>query len=168
MWAAGYPQTEDPFGLTEMCGVECEWIEHRVLLITVTSTWTRWNLKSPASRLFAQPFVQAQMKKKPKTSKLHVTGLCEGNSPVTGEFPAQRASNAENASIWWCHHVLWKNEPDLGISNYDAAIILSAYISLIVMIPHCSLCKVAVIYGKRYMTFIKVCWYQPFIALGKK
>ena len=24
------------------------------------------------------------------TSKLHVTGLCEGNSPVTGEFPTQR------------------------------------------------------------------------------
>ena len=39
-----------------------------------------------------------------KTSKLRVTGLCEGNSPVTGEFPAQRASNAENASIWWRHH----------------------------------------------------------------
>ena len=33
-----------------------------------------------------------------------VTGLCEGNSPMTGEFPAQRASNAENASIWWRHH----------------------------------------------------------------
>ena len=30
-----------------------------------------------------------------KTSKLRVTALCEGNSPVTGEFPAQRASNAE-------------------------------------------------------------------------
>ena len=29
-----------------------------------------------------------------KTSKLRVTGLCEGNSPVTGEFPAQ-TSNAE-------------------------------------------------------------------------
>ena len=39
-----------------------------------------------------------------KTSKLCVTGLCEGNSPVTGEFPAQRASNAENVSIWWRHH----------------------------------------------------------------
>ena len=26
------------------------------------------------------------------------------NSPVTGEFPAQRASNAENVSIWWRHH----------------------------------------------------------------
>ena len=22
----------------------------------------------------------------------------------TGEFPAQRASNAENVSIWWRHH----------------------------------------------------------------
>ena len=33
-----------------------------------------------------------------------VTGLCEGNSPVTGEFPAQRTSNAENVSIWWRHH----------------------------------------------------------------
>ena len=45
-----------------------------------------------------------------KTSKLHVTGLCEGNSPVTGQFPTQRASNAENASIWWRHHVkcVWK------------------------------------------------------------
>ena len=42
-----------------------------------------------------------------KTSKLRVTGLCEGNSPLTGEFPAQRASNAENVSIWWHHHEIW-------------------------------------------------------------
>ena len=40
-----------------------------------------------------------------KTSNLRVTGLCEGNSPLTGEFPTQRASNAENVSIWWRHHV---------------------------------------------------------------
>ena len=39
-----------------------------------------------------------------KTSKLRVTGLCAGNSPLTGEFPAQRASNAENISLWWRHH----------------------------------------------------------------
>ena len=31
-----------------------------------------------------------------ETSKLRVTGLCAENSPVTGEFPAQRACNAEN------------------------------------------------------------------------
>ena len=38
----------------------------------------------------------------PITSQItSVTGLCEGNSLVTGEFfPAQRASNAENVSIW--------------------------------------------------------------------
>ena len=41
-----------------------------------------------------------------KTSKLRVTGHCVGNSPVTGEFPAQMASNAELVSIWWRHHVI--------------------------------------------------------------
>ena len=39
-----------------------------------------------------------------KTSKLRVTGLCAGNSPGTGEFPAQMASTTENVSIWWRHH----------------------------------------------------------------
>ena len=37
--------------------------------------------------------------------KLCVTGLCVGNSPVTGEFPTQRANNAEDVFIWWRHHV---------------------------------------------------------------
>ena len=39
-----------------------------------------------------------------KISNLCVTGLCEGNSSVTGEFPAQRANNAENVSISWRLH----------------------------------------------------------------
>ena len=43
-----------------------------------------------------------------KTSKLRVTGLCVGNSPGTGEFPARMASNAENFSIWWRCHVFVK------------------------------------------------------------
>ena len=37
-----------------------------------------------------------------KTSKLRVTGVCEGYSPGT----AQRISNVENVSIWWRHHGL--------------------------------------------------------------
>ena len=41
-----------------------------------------------------------------KTSKLLVTGLCDVNSPVTGEFPTQRASNAINVSISWRHPVV--------------------------------------------------------------
>ena len=40
-----------------------------------------------------------------KTSKLRVTGLRQVNSPMTGEFPAQMVSNAENVSIWWRYHV---------------------------------------------------------------
>ena len=52
--------------------------------ITVTSQWTRWRLKSLASRLFAQPFVQAQIT---ETSKLRVTGLCEENLPVADGSP---------------------------------------------------------------------------------
>ena len=39
-----------------------------------------------------------------KTFKPCGNGLCEGNPPVTGASPSQRASNAENVSIWWCDH----------------------------------------------------------------
>ena len=47
-----------------------------------------------------------------KSSTLRVTGLCEGNSPVTGEIPTQRARKAENVSIWWRHHDLfWHKRP---------------------------------------------------------
>ena len=45
-------------------------------------------------------------RKSNKTSKPRVTVLCAGNSPVTGEFPAQMASYVENVSIWWRHHAL--------------------------------------------------------------
>ena len=38
-----------------------------------------------------------------KISKFRVTGLCERNPPVTGGFPSQGVSNAENVSIWLSH-----------------------------------------------------------------
>ena len=59
-------------------------------------------------------------RKSKKTSRLRVTGLCEGNPQVNSEFPAQRASNAENVSIWWRHHVLW-----WGVSTICCISILS-------------------------------------------
>ena len=59
-----------------------------------------------------------------KTPNLHVTGLCEGNSPVTGEFPVQKASNAQNVSVWWRHH-------DLAFS-----VVASQYIGLVMQEPH--------------------------------
>ena len=64
--------------------------------ITVKSQWARYRLKSPASRLFTQPFIQTQIKENIKAPR-HWP-LC-GNSPGTGEFPAQMASHAENVSI---------------------------------------------------------------------
>ena len=61
----------------------------------------RLRLKSPASRLFTQPFIQAQIKENIKAPR-HWP-LC-GEFTGPGEFPAQMASNAENVSIWWRHH----------------------------------------------------------------
>ena len=87
------------------------------IFITVTSLWGRWRFKSPASRLFTQPLILWRSK---KTSKL--TGLCVGNSPVTDEFPAQMASNAENVSIWWRYHVnmfVFSNPGRNNFYNYD-------------------------------------------------
>ena len=61
-----------------------------------------------------------------KSSELRITCLCDGNPPVTGGFPSQRASNAENISIWWCHYdfnlgdvlrlyvVFWNKKQKLG------------------------------------------------------
>ena len=67
----------------------------------MTSKWARWRIKSPASRLFTQPFIRAQIKENIKAPR-HWS-LC-GEFTGAGEFPAQRASNAENVSIWWRHH----------------------------------------------------------------
>ena len=67
----------------------------------MTSQWAWWRLKSPASRLFTQSFIQTQIKENIKAPR-HWP-LC-GEFTGTGEFPAQMASYAENVSIWWRHH----------------------------------------------------------------
>ena len=72
--------------------------------ITVTSQWARWHLKSSASPLFTAPFIQTQIT---ETSKLCVTVLCGGNSPVTGEFPVWMASNAEMFPFDDVISILW-------------------------------------------------------------
>ena len=52
--------------------------------------------------LFAQPFLQAQIKEE---SKLRVASLIEGNPPVTDGLASQRDSNAETISIYWHHDI---------------------------------------------------------------
>ena len=51
-----------------------------------------------------------------KTPKLRVTGPCEDNSPVTGEFPTQRVGDTENVSISW-HHYYGKHVGREGQNN---------------------------------------------------
>ena len=94
-------------------GIMLQWSRPRILLclrlivifcIPKPLQW-RYNGRDGVSN--HQPhdclFNRLYRRRSKKTSKLRATCLCEGNSPVTGEFPAQRASNAENVSIWWCH-----------------------------------------------------------------
>ena len=66
-----------------------------------------------------------------KESKLRATGLCVGNSPVTGEFPAQMASNAETVSIWWRHHVRTLLTPPDTFNINRMFIPASKYLALI-------------------------------------
>ena len=54
-----------------------------------------------------------------KTSKVRVTGLCEGNPPMTDEFPSQRVSNAENVSIWWRYHEYLPHWSLVGVMELD-------------------------------------------------
>ena len=51
--------------------------------------------------MFTHSFIRVQIKENIKAPR-HWP-LC-GEFTGTGEFPAQRASNAENVSIWWRHH----------------------------------------------------------------
>ena len=71
------------------------WVSHYSDIIVGTK-----RLKSPASWLFTEPFIETQIKEKIKATR---HWLCEGNGPVTSEFPAQMTSNSENVSIWWRH-----------------------------------------------------------------
>ena len=65
--------------------------KHATLLkwvITVTSYWLPWRLKSPALNCLIE-----------ETTKASVTG------PLWGEFPIKRASNTEKFCILWRHHI---------------------------------------------------------------
>ena len=92
----------------------------------MTSWWARWRLKSPASPLFTQPssrlrdlMIRRLMqywntlqwrhdgRDSVSNHQLRHCLLNRLSSPVTGEFPAQMASNAENVPIWWRHHELF-------------------------------------------------------------
>ena len=74
--------------------------------------------------------------------KYHITDLCEGNLPVTGEVPAQGASNAENISIWWRHHACeeWVGYIILSFSVWEMFCVENQGNSKNMFFPHVEWC----------------------------
>ena len=87
----------------------------------------RWRHNDHAGVSNHQPhgcLLNRLFRRKPKkTSKLRVNGLCAGNSPGTGEFPAQMASYAEDVSIWWRHHYVLGR----GIGAISGGVLLEVF-----------------------------------------
>ena len=77
--------------------------------VILVHRWLQWRHNGRDSLSNHQPhycLLNLSFKRRSReTSKLRVTDLWERNSPVTGEFPAQRTSKTENISSWWRHHV---------------------------------------------------------------
>ena len=93
---------------------------NEVIMGSMASQITSLTIVYSLSRLFGR--------RSKKTSKLRVTGLCAGNSPVPGEFPAQMASNAENVSIWWRHHELMLLRLGVAVvQSWDAHVIFVSF-----------------------------------------
>ena len=82
----------------------CQWFETSWCLCSVLALHWRHNDHDGVSNHQPHGCLLNPLFRSKKTSKLRVTGLCAGNSPGPVNSPAQRASNAENVSIWWRHH----------------------------------------------------------------
>ena len=99
--------------LLQSCAKPSPWLTNSVLMIP--ACWFHptdallWHHNGHDGISYHQPhdclLNRLFRRRSKKTSKLRVTGLCAGNSPGTGEFPTQMASNVENVSIWWRNHV---------------------------------------------------------------
>ena len=66
--------------------------------ITMTSQWTWWRLRSPASRLFTQPFIQTQIRENIKAPR---------HWPLCGEFTGDRWIPRTNGQLRGkCFHLM--------------------------------------------------------------
>ena len=114
-----------------------------------------------------------------KTRKLRVAGLCAGNSPGTGEFPAQMASNAENVSIWWRHHgVVFKHTSSMlryMIHQFDI-LVISFKMTYMIFCEisstsdvECSFCLyVVIIHSPQSRCYVTFAWHRSFIGFWNR
>ena len=109
-----------PYGRAMEC---LSWVLQRK--ITMTLQWRHNDHDSVSNHQHHDCLLNRLFRRKPKkTSKLRVTGLCAGNSPGTGESPAQMASYAEKVSIWWRHHDI-SRAPCMVDTRSDHSMIVS-------------------------------------------
>ena len=112
--------------------------------LTAISKFTMWNISVASNHRRLDCLFNRFLRRRPKkASKLRVTGLCQEKPPATGEFPAQRASNAENVSIWWRHDDVTTCGTPLGqavlalglkcIHDSDFQLILNLWIKLLLL-----------------------------------
>ena len=73
------------------------------LCITVTSYWAWWRVKSPPSRLFTQPFIQAQIKESTKASRLWpLWGELTGDRWIPRTKGQERGKCFHSMTASWC------------------------------------------------------------------
>ena len=73
--------------------------------ITATSQWARWRLKSPDSRLFTEPFIQAQIKKTHQSSASLAFGRGIHQWPVNSPHKGPVARKMFRFDdVLWGHH----------------------------------------------------------------
>ena len=99
----------------------------------MTSYWARWRLKSPASRFCLLNRLFRHRSK--KTSKLRVTGLFVGKSPVKGEFPhkgrvTRKMFPFDDVTVFWLYSA-WKESHRMTHKNYLIQFKNSSHISSI-------------------------------------
>ena len=73
-------------------------------MIAVTAQWAQPRFKSPASRLFTQPFIQAQIKGNICASVPCHWPLC-GDFTMDWRIPRTKGQKRGKVSIWWRHHI---------------------------------------------------------------
>ena len=77
------------------------WFSSHVICVSPTALqWRHYERNGVWNHQRLHCFLNCRVRcRSKKISKLCVTGLCTRNLPVTGELPAQKASNAENVSM---------------------------------------------------------------------
>ena len=93
------------YGIKNRWFVEILWLVHYSCWIDHYNDAIMGAIASQITSLtiiYSTVYSSADQRKRESSASLAFVG----NSPGTGEFPAQMASNAENVSTWWRHHVL--------------------------------------------------------------